>query len=218
MRRYLLTAAVLAGLAIFGVGFRLTDEVIVVVGLLGMTAAALGFSAAPQWWLMALGLGLGVGLSSLLPQPGYHPDARHLALYGPPQPLPLPFGLTGNHVATSIAVAGILLRALAQVGRRGQATAIGVGRLYEVGWNRRKNTNTTNGKDGVGKRGLRASGPGELSARMRREPREGRDHHERQSRDADVANRASAVQEHTKNPETTESPNKALYPTGAAAE
>jgi hypothetical protein len=105
----LLAVAVLAGLTIFGVGFRLTDEVTVVVGVLGLTAAALGFGRPTEWWLTAVGLGAGVGLQSLYPPPAYRPDARHLALYPPPQPLPLPLGLTGNHVATTVAAALILM-------------------------------------------------------------------------------------------------------------
>jgi hypothetical protein len=109
MKKWMLVAAaVVTGVTIFSVGFRLTDEVTVIVGLLGLSAAAFGFSAPRQWWLMAIGLGVGVGLHNLYPPP-YHPDARHLALYGPPQPLHLPFGLTGNHAATMIAVALILM-------------------------------------------------------------------------------------------------------------
>jgi hypothetical protein len=87
------------------------DEVTVIVGFLGLSAAALGFSASRQWWLMAVGLGVGVGLHNRLyrPPPPFHQDARHLALYGPPQPFHLPFGLTGNHFATTVAVALILM-------------------------------------------------------------------------------------------------------------
>jgi hypothetical protein len=105
----LVATAVVTGLTIFSVGFRLTDEVTIIVGLLGLSAAAFGFSAPREWWLMAIGLGVGVGLHNLYPPPPYHPDARHLALYGSPQPLRLPFGLTGNHAATMIAVALILM-------------------------------------------------------------------------------------------------------------
>jgi hypothetical protein len=101
--------AVVAGVALFSIGLRLTDEVTVVVGLLGITAATLGFIAPKQWWLTVLALGLGVGLHNLYPPPPYQPDARDVALYGPPQPLPLPFGLTGNPIAETIAVALILL-------------------------------------------------------------------------------------------------------------
>ena len=56
------------------------------------------------------------------------------------------------------------LRALAQAGRCGEATAIGVGRLYEVGWNYGKNKRTTNDKDGTRWQVTRlwSSGPGEL--------------------------------------------------------
>jgi hypothetical protein len=108
MKWILAAAAVVTGVTIFSVGFRMTDEVTVIVGLLGLSAAAFGFSAPRQWWLMAIGLGVGVGLHNLYPPP-YRQDARHLALYGSPQPLHLPFGLTGNHAATMIAVALILM-------------------------------------------------------------------------------------------------------------
>ena len=107
--KWLLPAiAVLAGLTIFGVGFRWTDEVTVVVGVLGLTAAALGFSRPEKWWLSAVGLGAGIGLEGLQPPAPYQPDARHLEMY-PPQPLPLPLGLTGNHVATTVAAVLILM-------------------------------------------------------------------------------------------------------------
>jgi hypothetical protein len=102
-------SAVVTGVTIFSVGFRLTDEVTVIVGLLGLSAATFGFSAPRQWWLMAIGLGVGAGLHNLYPPPPYHPEGRHLALYGSPQLLHLPFGLTGNHAATMIAVALILM-------------------------------------------------------------------------------------------------------------
>jgi hypothetical protein len=104
-----LIVGVVAGVAIFSIGLRLTDEVTVIVGLLGITAAALGFSAPRQWWLTAVALGFGVGLHNLYPPPPYQPDARHLALYGPPQPLHLPLGLTGSPIAETIAIALILM-------------------------------------------------------------------------------------------------------------
>ena len=100
--------AVLVGVTLFSMGFRLTDEVTVIVGLLGLSAVVFGFSAPTQWGRLAVGLGVGVALHRLYPPP-YHPDARHLALYGPPRPLPLPLGLTGNHVAETIAVGFLLM-------------------------------------------------------------------------------------------------------------
>jgi hypothetical protein len=109
MRWALVFLSVLIGMASFSVGFRLTDEVTVVLAVLGASAAVLGFTVSRQWWLMAIGLGVGVGLHNVYPPPPYQPDARHLALYGPPQPLPLPFGLTGNSVATIVAVVLILM-------------------------------------------------------------------------------------------------------------
>jgi hypothetical protein len=109
MKWSLVAVAVLVGATIFSVGLRLTDEVTVIVAFLGLTAVTLGFSAPVQWWLTAVGLGVGVGLHNLYPPPPYHPEARHLALYGPPRPLHLPFGMTGNHFATTVAVALILM-------------------------------------------------------------------------------------------------------------
>ena len=109
MRWALVVLSVLIGMATFSVGFRLTDEVTVVLVILGASAAVLGFSVPRQWWLMAIGLGVGVGLHNLYPPPPYQPDARHLALYGPAQPLPLPFGLTGNSVATNLVVVLMLM-------------------------------------------------------------------------------------------------------------
>jgi hypothetical protein len=108
VKRPILAVAVLAGVTIFGVGFRLTDEVTVVVGVLGLTAAALGLIRPTEWWLTACALGAGVGLQGLYPPPPYQPDARHLAMH-PPRPLPLPLGLTGNHVATAVAAVLILM-------------------------------------------------------------------------------------------------------------
>jgi hypothetical protein len=109
MRWTLVVLSVLIGMASFSVGFRLTDEVTIVLAVLGASAAVLGFSVPRQWWLMAVGLGVGVGLHHVYPPPPYQPDARHLALGGPPQPLPLPFGLTGNSVATIVAVVLMLM-------------------------------------------------------------------------------------------------------------
>src|SRR5580704_10557815 len=112
MRWPLVVLSVLIGMASFSVGFRLTDEVTVVLAVLGASAAVLGFSFPRKWWLMAIGLGVGVGLHNVYPPPTYQPDARHLALYGPPQHLPLPFGLTGNSDATIVAVVLILMSLL----------------------------------------------------------------------------------------------------------
>ena len=109
MRWTLVVLSVLIGMASFSVGFRLTDEVTVVLAVLGVSAAVLGFSVPRQWWLVAIGLGAGVGLHNVYPPPPYQPDARHLALYGPPRPLPLPFGLTGNSAATIVAVVLMLM-------------------------------------------------------------------------------------------------------------
>jgi hypothetical protein len=99
------------GLLVVGVGFRLTDEVIVVaVGLLG--AAFLGGAlVARPFWVWGVGLGIGTQLSNLHPPPPWVPDARHLALYGPARPLPLPFGLTSSTIAQHTAASLIFIAA-----------------------------------------------------------------------------------------------------------
>lgn len=97
------TVAVCAGLGIFGIGFRLTDEVIVVAIPLLAVAFLGGAIVSARGWLWGVGMGMGILLSKLYPPPPYVPDARHLALYGPPQPLPLPFGLAASPVAQYVA-------------------------------------------------------------------------------------------------------------------
>jgi hypothetical protein len=97
------TVAVCAGLSIFAIGFRLTDEVIVVAIPLLAVAFFGGAAVSARGWLWGLGMGIGILVSKLYPPPPYVPDARHLALYGPPQPLPLPFGLVASPVAQQVA-------------------------------------------------------------------------------------------------------------------
>ena len=97
------TAAMCAGLSMFAIGFRLTDEVIV-VGIPLLTVAFLGGAVvSARGWLWGVGMGTGILVSKLYPPPPYVPDERHLALYGPPQPLPLPFGLVASPVAQHVA-------------------------------------------------------------------------------------------------------------------
>jgi hypothetical protein len=97
------TVAVCAGLSMFAIGFRLTDEVIV-VGIPLLAVAFLGGAVvSTRGWLWGVGMGIGILVSKLYPPLPYVPDARHLALYGPPQPLPLPFGLVGSPVAQHVA-------------------------------------------------------------------------------------------------------------------
>jgi hypothetical protein len=97
------TVAMCAGLGVFAIGFRLTDEVIVVaIPLLAIAFFGGAIVSAPGW-LWGAGMGIGILLSKLYPPPPYVPDERHLALYGPPQPLPLPFGLVASPVAQQIA-------------------------------------------------------------------------------------------------------------------
>ena len=97
------TVAVCAGLSMFAVGFRLTDEVIVVAFPLLAIAFLGGAVVSTRGWLWGVGMGIGILVSKLYPPPPYVPDARHLALYGPPQPLPLPFGLVASPVAQQVA-------------------------------------------------------------------------------------------------------------------
>jgi hypothetical protein len=95
------TVALCAGLSMFGIGFRLTDEVIVVAIPL-LAVAFVGGAVSARGSLWGVGMGIGLLVSKLYPPPPYVPDARHLALYGPPQPLPLPFGLVTSPVAQQV--------------------------------------------------------------------------------------------------------------------
>ena len=104
------TVAGCAGLSIFAIGFRLTDEVIVVSIPLVAVAFLGGAVVSARGWLWGVGMGIGILASKLLyPPPPYVPDARHLALYGPPKPLPLPFGLMASPVAQQVAGALIFV-------------------------------------------------------------------------------------------------------------
>jgi hypothetical protein len=95
--------AVCTGLGMFASGFRLTDEVIVVAIPLLAVAFLGGAVVSARGWLWGAGMGIGILVSKLYPPPPYVPDGRHLALYGPPQPLPLPFGLVASPVAQQVA-------------------------------------------------------------------------------------------------------------------
>jgi hypothetical protein len=107
----LFAAAAGVGLAMFGVGFRLTDEVTVVaVGFLGLAVLG-GALTGRRAWLWGIGMGVGSRLSDLYPPPPYVPDARHLALYGPPKPLPLPLSLTSSGIAQYAAASLIFIAA-----------------------------------------------------------------------------------------------------------
>jgi hypothetical protein len=105
------TVAAGAGLSLFAIGFRLSDEVIVVAIPLLAVAFFGGAAVSARGWLWGAGMGMGILVSKLYPPPPYVPDARHLALYGPPQPLPLPFGLVtspvAQHVAGSLIFVGV---------------------------------------------------------------------------------------------------------------
>jgi hypothetical protein len=97
------TVGMCTGLGVFAIGFRLTDEVTVVAIPLLAVAFFGGAVVSARGWLWGLGIGTGILVSKLYPPPPYVPDARHLALYGPPQPLPLPLGLAASPVAQQIA-------------------------------------------------------------------------------------------------------------------
>jgi hypothetical protein len=97
------TVGICTGLSVFAIGFRLTDEVIVVAIPLLAVAFFGGAVVSARGWLWGVGIGAGMLVSNLYPPPPYVPDARHLALYGAPQPLPLPLGLAASPVAQQIA-------------------------------------------------------------------------------------------------------------------
>jgi hypothetical protein len=107
----LVAAACGVGLAMFGVCFRLTDEVTVVAAGFLCAAVLGGALTGHRAWLWGIGMGVGSRLSDLYPPPSYVPDARHLALYGPPKPLPLPLGLTSNGIAQYAAASLIFIAA-----------------------------------------------------------------------------------------------------------
>ena len=99
-------AALSLGIAAFAVGFRLTSEVVPILGAVFVIAAVLGTLPTYRPWVWGLGIGLGTRIVSLLHlEPALSPE--HVAKYGAARPLPLPFGLTDSGVAQ--AVAGSLL-------------------------------------------------------------------------------------------------------------
>jgi hypothetical protein len=105
------TVALCAGLMLFGVGFRLTDEVIVVAVPFMAIAFLGGALVSRRAWAWGLAMGFGTLLSKVHAPPPYVPDARHLAQYGAPKPLPLPLGLTGNPFAELVATSFIFIAA-----------------------------------------------------------------------------------------------------------
>jgi len=69
------TGGVCAGLSMFAIGFRLTDEVIVVAIPLLAVAFLGGAVASARGWLWGVGIGIGILISKLYPPPPYVPDA-----------------------------------------------------------------------------------------------------------------------------------------------
>src|SRR5215212_2793962 len=97
-----LLAAMGIGLAAFGVGFRLTSEVVPILGAVFAIAAILGSLPAYRPWLWGVGIGLGTRIVSLLHlEPAL--SAEHVAKYGTARPRPLPFGWTGSRIAQALA-------------------------------------------------------------------------------------------------------------------
>jgi len=97
-----LALSVVLGGTIFGVGFRLTSEVTVVLAATMAVSGVLGLVAPGRPWLSGLGVGLGTRFAALIvPEAPLSPE--HIAKYGAGQPLPLPFGLTGSPVAQWLA-------------------------------------------------------------------------------------------------------------------
>ncbi len=118
-RWLLFGVSIVLGVTIFALGFRLTTEVTVVLAATVLVGGILGFVWPDRAWLWGLGLGIGTRISDLAPshsifhEPPLPPE--HVAKYGPAQPLPLPWGLTGNPLAEWIA-GSLLIMAFPLVG------------------------------------------------------------------------------------------------------
>jgi hypothetical protein len=91
------------GFLVFGVFFRLTSEVLPVLGVLVAGSAVIGFLLGRRPWLWGIAIGLGTRLPFSEPPL----SQEHIAHERPSHPLPLPWGLTGNPIAE--VVAGSLL-------------------------------------------------------------------------------------------------------------
>jgi hypothetical protein len=90
------------GALAFVVGFRLTAEVIPILAVLFVVAAALAGTTGDKPWLWGVGIGLGTRVVAVLHlEPPL--SIEHTARYGRAQPLPLPFGLTKSPAAQALA-------------------------------------------------------------------------------------------------------------------
>jgi hypothetical protein len=100
--------ALAIGIAVFAVGFRLTSEVIPILGALFVIAALLGSLPKYRPWLWGLGIGLGTRVVSVLHlEPPLSPE--HVTKYGNARPLPLPFGWTDSVIAQAVAGSLIIM-------------------------------------------------------------------------------------------------------------
>jgi hypothetical protein len=95
--------ALLCGLVLAAL-FRLTDELVVMAEVLGLFALTGGAIARRRAWVWGVGVGLGLLVSTFLlglwfPAQPFQQSPRELSLYGPPQPLHLPFGLIDSPLA-----------------------------------------------------------------------------------------------------------------------
>src|SRR5437867_1719564 len=99
----LFAACLLYSLVVFQVGFRLTYEVLPVLGLLLLAAWIVGFLFPFRPWLWALGFGLGT-----LP-PTRPLSEEHIRHERPSKPLPLPFGLTDSPLAQHVVGALLIM-------------------------------------------------------------------------------------------------------------
>jgi hypothetical protein len=98
-RDWIVFAAAMAyGLLVFQAGFRLTGEVLPIIGLLLIGGFAFGCSAPRRAWLWGVAIGIGTHLLPEVPL-----SAEHIQHEAPSRPLPLPFGLTGSQAAEWIA-------------------------------------------------------------------------------------------------------------------
>ena len=103
-REWILFAACFCySLALFQIGFRLTYEVMPIMGLMVLGAWTTGLLFPYRPWLWALGFGLG----TLFPTRPL--SEEHIRHERPSKPLPLPLGLTDNPFAQHLAGALLIM-------------------------------------------------------------------------------------------------------------